>query len=142
MLELTGYEVGGQVYRSTASVVYRARRRSDGKPVVLKVLGEDYPSPERIAHFKREYEMARQLKHDTTVEALDLQREGRRWIMVLEDFGGESLRDLGLAGRLDLRGYLDLAIALARAVEAIHRRRVIHKDLTPGKISSVEVWAA
>jgi serine/threonine protein kinase len=137
MLELTGYEVGSQLYRSAASVVYRAKRRSDGRPVVLKVLGEDYPSPERIARFKREFEMAQKLKHDATVEALELLRAGRRWIMVLEDFGGESLRDLGLFGRLDLRAFLDFAIALARAVEAIHQRRIIHKDITPGKISSV-----
>lgn len=133
MLELTGYEVGSQVYRGPASMVYRAKRRSDGRPVVLKVLGEDYPSPERIARFKREFEVTRLLKQ-ATIEALELLRDGRRYVMVLEDFGGESLRTLGLAGRLDLRAFLELAIALCRGLEGLHQRRVIHKDITPGNI--------
>lgn len=134
MFELAGYEVESQLHRSAASVVYRATRISDARPVVLKVLAEEYPSPERIARFKREFEVTRLLHSETTVEALELQRVGRRWVMVLEDFGGQSLRAQGLAGKLDLRSFLELAIALARAVEGLHAHRLIHKDLTPANI--------
>lgn len=134
MFELAGYEGLRPLHRSAGSAVYRATRSADARSVVLKVLDEEFPSPERIASFKREFEVTRLLRSAATVEALELQRLGRRWVMVLEDFGGESLRAQGLAGKLDLRSFLELAIALARAVEALHRHRLIHKDLTPGNI--------
>ncbi len=134
MLDLAGYQIGSLLYRSAASVVQRARRISDARPVVLKVLAEEYPSPERIARFKREFEITRLVQNEATVEAVDLQRVGRRWVMVLEDCGGDSLRAQGLAGKLDLRSYLELAISLTRAVEELHSRGLIHKDLTPANI--------
>lgn len=43
------------------SIVYRAHRSADNFPVVLKVLKGEYPPPEELARFKREYEMTHSL---------------------------------------------------------------------------------
>jgi PAS domain S-box-containing protein len=55
-------------------------------------------------------------------------------MMVLEDFGGESLHRLGLAGTLDLASVLKLAIAVAEILGQIHQRYIMHKDVNPSNI--------
>ncbi len=66
----------------------------------MKVFNQDYPSPERVAWFKREYEVINDLDLPGVVAAYGLELDRQRWMMVLEDFGGESLQRLGLAKRV------------------------------------------
>ena len=53
--QISGYRITTQLYESAQSLIYRAQRESDGNPVVLKMLQDDYPTPERIAQFHREH---------------------------------------------------------------------------------------
>lgn len=45
-------------------MIYRGHREIDNKPVVLKLLKKEYPTPEELAQFRREYEMTRNLDVD------------------------------------------------------------------------------
>jgi serine/threonine protein kinase len=147
MITLSGYQVITKLYESSNSLVYRARREADEQPVVLKMLKGDYPSPERIARFKREYEVTRSLAPSTTdvpsaseqavpgvVDAYSLESDQNRWMMVLEDFGGESLDRLSLAGQLALADFLELAIKVTDILGQIHRQYIMHKDINPSNI--------
>ncbi len=49
MTEILSYQIDELIHESSNSLVYRARREVDDQPVVLKMLKEAYPSPERIA---------------------------------------------------------------------------------------------
>ena len=93
---LPGYQLKEQLYESANSLVYRAIRADDEQPVILKMLSEQYPSPERIAWFKREYDITRNLKLAGVVDVYEL-HEQPRFFMVMEDFGGESLKRLGVS---------------------------------------------
>ncbi len=61
MLTFPDYQIIELVYESANSQVYRARREINNQPVILKILKGTHPSPERIAWFKREYEVTRNL---------------------------------------------------------------------------------
>ena len=61
MQTTSGYRIVEQLYQSSSTLAYRAIRQSDEQPVILKIIRESYPSPERIAMFKREYELIRSL---------------------------------------------------------------------------------
>src|ERR1700759_2008607 len=52
--------------------------------------------------------------------------------VVLEDAGAASLA--GLAGPLPAGEVADLGVGLARAVAGMHRRGVIHGDITPANV--------
>lgn len=134
MLTVRGYHTSAELFESEQSLVLRATREADGAPVVLKMLKDVRPPPERIARFKREFELVGSLDLPGVVRALDFFRAEAHWLFVQEDFGGESLARLGLAGRVDLDGFLAMADALAGHVAAIHQRAIIHKDLTPANI--------
>ena len=128
---LERYEIGETVARSPRTTVRRARRKSDGCRVVLKSLTRDYPSRHEIGQLEFEYRILRKLALPGTVQAWDLERDGDRRVMVLEDFGGEALRPGG--GR-DLDRFFAVALPLARTVGQVHARGVIHKDIKPGNV--------
>ncbi len=52
MLAVPGYQVLTQIYESANSVVYRGTRNQDDKAVILKVLKQDYPTPEQLTRYK------------------------------------------------------------------------------------------
>lgn len=136
VMSMPGYRVTEQLHEGQGSNVYRGVRDSDGQAVVLKELKPAYPPPEKIAWFKREYDLLRALDTDGVVKAHELGTSQYRWVMVLEDFGGESLDRILRRRRLSLEEVLTLAIELVNALGQVHQRGLIHKSINPGNI----VW--
>jgi predicted ATPase/signal transduction histidine kinase/tRNA A-37 threonylcarbamoyl transferase component Bud32 len=135
MAQLPGFQLIEKLHEGKNSLVYRARRESDTRPVVLKMLAEAYPSPERLAWFRREYETTRSLGDvDGVIQALELHREQQRWFMVLEDFGGNSLARLMKQQRIPLQDTLRMASTLAAILAKLQERHVIHKDINPSNL--------
>jgi predicted ATPase/GAF domain-containing protein len=133
MLKIAGIQITKKLYESQYSLVYRGVRQS-GESAVLKMLKDPYPPPERLAGFKREYELTRSLNVAGAVRALALESDGQRPVMILEDFGGDSLERLGLAGRIELAEFLKLAISVTEILGEIHAVNIIHKDINPSNI--------
>ena len=150
MFTISGYTITAQLYESAHSIIYRARRQADELPVVLKVLRAEHPSPEELARLEREYELTHSLNPSTAlrqgaeqdsgpavagvIRAYALESSQNALAIVLEDFGGEALTRLGLAGQLDLPALLTLAIKIATILGQVHQRHIIHKDLNPSNI--------
>ncbi|OQY58369.1 MAG: hypothetical protein B6245_12235 [Desulfobacteraceae bacterium 4572_88] len=73
MTRIQDYEIREKLYESSQSVVYRVCQKKDNRPVILKILREEYPTPEQIAGFRREYEMTRGLDADGIIRAFHLE---------------------------------------------------------------------
>lgn len=138
MMTIPGYKPDEKLYQGSQSVIYRARRREDDKPVVLKILHKKLPTPEEIARFRREFEITSGLETEGVIKTIQLDRSRDNLIMVLEDFGGESLARLKelTALRLTLKEFLRLALRVTDILGDIHRKNIIHKDINPSHI----VW--
>ncbi|MDC0713076.1 AAA family ATPase [Stigmatella sp. ncwal1] len=134
MWGITGYELHTQIHRSARTLVYRGRRTSDGLPVVLKLLGDEYPSLEDATRFKREYEIGRKVSGAGAVVVLGLAPAGNSWAIVMEDLGARPLRSILDERRLPLEEVLRWGIRLTSALAAVHRKGVIHKDINPSNI--------
>jgi predicted ATPase/signal transduction histidine kinase len=131
MFPLSNYRFEQPVYASATTVVVRARRAGDGLPVVVKQLRDEYPRRAAIEGLKHEYAMLRHLAIPEVANALALEEVGNGLALVLEDAGAEPVD--GVARRSGFGGaeLLRLMIGIARAVHAIHRKGIIHKDLKP-----------
>ncbi len=134
MISISGYQFGQLIHESANSIVYRGQRRADNLPVILKILKQPYPSPEQITAFKNEYDLLHQLDLRGVIKAYALEKNQQRWVMVLEDFGGQSLSQLNLVGQLNLSDFLDLAIKITGIVGQVHQHYIIHKDINPSNI--------
>jgi PAS domain S-box-containing protein len=134
VITLLGYQVLEQLYEGDGSLVYRGRRNHDAQPVILKLLKQEYPTPEEIARFKLEYEITHKLNLEGVVRPYGLERYNNSLILILEDFGGESLKRLMNAQRFSLKEFLTIAIQIADSLGQIHQHNIMHKDINPSNI--------
>lgn len=131
------YDIEAELYRSRTSHVYRVREKSSGKGAVIKALVGDHPSTNRIERFHREYEILQMLSARGAVAIITpmaLLDGYRNRAMVLEDFGAVCLAKAGMAGTLDPKSLLTIALKLAGMLSPVHANGVIHCDINPSNI--------
>ena len=133
---ISDYQIIEELYESQNSLVYRAKTLTHKQPVILKMLIQAYPPPETIAWFKREYDTIKRLNVSGVVDAYDFINIQGRWIIILEDFGGESMEKLITPKPLSLNRFLPVAITLVDILGKVHQKQIIHKDINPSNI----VW--
>ncbi|MBD1920593.1 AAA family ATPase, partial [Microcoleus sp. FACHB-831] len=134
MITLTGYKIFTQIYESANSLVYRGVREANNQPVILKMLKQDYPTAASLIRYKQEYEITHNLNLDGVVKIYTLEKYHTSLVMILEDFGGESLSILKNNKNFILEEVLNIAISLTKSLGEIHRRNIIHKDINPSNI--------
>ena len=116
MGEQTDFEFREKLHEGRSTLVHRAIRASDGIPVVLKVLQGANSFPETLARFRREFEIThslnsggREMDVHGVIRALGYQTFLDRPMIVLEDFGGDSL-DRFKGKHWNLDDFLNLAL--------------------------------
>jgi hypothetical protein len=67
MHEIPGFEIQDKIFESNHTIIYKAIRKGDDFPVVLKILHGDYPSPEDINRFQHEFNIIKKLEESTGV---------------------------------------------------------------------------
>jgi len=90
-LDLSNYRVYQEIYESSNSIIFRAEQIKDSHPVIIKLLNSEYPSVERVAKFKHEYEIGKSLDIDGVIKVRALETYRTTFFIVMEDIGGESL---------------------------------------------------
>lgn len=138
MFVIPGYRIEEKIYESHNSVIYRGIREEDEEPVILKMLRTEYPEPAELTRFRREYVMAEGLRMEGVIRVHAMLDVGSRMVIVMEDFGADSLakRMTEAGGGLPLSTFLNLAIRITDTLGQVHRRNIIHKDINPTNI----VW--
>ncbi len=134
MIAIPGYQAVEKLYESSRSLIYRAQHGVDLTPVILKMLRQEYPSPQTIARFQMEYEILQSLNLPGVISAYGLETFQQSPLIVLEDFGGISLRSWLLDRTFNLEEFLNLAIQLTSILGEIHQQNIIHKDINPSNI--------
>ena len=134
MPNLPNYQIYSQIYSSSNSIVYRGLRKEDNKPIILKLLRENYPTPAELTRYKQEYRLTHQLNIPGAIQAETLIEYENTFIIVFEDFGGESLKQIVEQVRLNLKKYLQLGIKITQSLGNIHHAGIIHKDINPANI--------
>ncbi|TVQ39164.1 MAG: GAF domain-containing protein [Geminicoccaceae bacterium] len=136
---MADYRLIERIHEGRRTRILRVRRQGLDRPLVLKVLKDALPPPELQARFRYEHELTRKL--GTTVAGVlaagELVRQEHALAMELDDVGAVALRTaidrLGPALGDPLLA-AKLAAALARTVAALHRARVIHKNVNPDNV--------
>ncbi len=122
------------LYESENSIVYRGQRQSDARPIILKILKEDYPTAAELTRYRQEYEITRSLDFEGVVNVYGIEPYQRSLAILLEDFGGCSLKEHFLGQSVPVSQFLSLAIRVVEILGQIHSQNVIHKDLNPSNL--------
>lgn len=134
-VEVPGYQVLEKVGAGGMASVYKARRKSDGQIVALKIPMEQYSADAKfIRRFHREAEVAQRLNHVNIVKTYEHGTEGVRHYMAMEFIDGRSLESYIEAADLNV----DLSVSVMRlvvsALQHIHSAGIIHRDIKPANI--------
>ncbi|OYE01553.1 trifunctional serine/threonine-protein kinase/ATP-binding protein/sensor histidine kinase [Nostoc sp. 'Peltigera membranacea cyanobiont' 232] len=150
-VDVPGYGIGERIYTSTRTLVYRGWREADQTPVVIKLLKSSYPSLIELAQFRNQYTIAKILNVLGVVRIYSLESYQNRPALILEDFGGISLKEYSASWRQGFRNvgsqtnlshpcphflseFLQIAIALADILADLYHHEIIHKDIKPANI--------
>jgi PAS domain S-box-containing protein len=132
-----GWACGPQVLSDDEGILMcrACRERGDGKrDVVLAALPTaERPTPQSLDRLAHEYELRDELDGAWAAKPLELVQGPTRTILVLEDHGGEPLSWL-VGPPLEIENFLRLAIQIAAALNKVHQRGLVHKDVKPANI--------
>ncbi|MEZ5330962.1 MAG: protein kinase [Thermoanaerobaculia bacterium] len=130
-----GYEVIDVLGRGGMATTYRAHRVADGKEVALKIPHEsgDVSYPER---FLREARLGESLHHPGIVRILDAGEDDGLLYIAMELLPGRTLRQAldDAAEPVSIERGLEIARAVAEALDYAHSKGVVHRDLKPENV--------
>jgi WD40 repeat protein/serine/threonine protein kinase len=132
---LGDYELLEEIGRGGMGRVYKARQRSLGRLVALKVIRVEGAATEidRL-RFHTEAEAAARLDHRNIVPIYEIGEHNGQSYLALRYVEGGSLSQHLDRFRDDPGAAVPLVAALARAVHHAHERGVLHRDLKPGNV--------
>src|SRR5690554_3600332 len=134
-IDVPGYEVLERVGSGGMASVYRARRKSDGRIVALKLPMEQYVADAKfIRRFHREAEVAQRLDHVNIVRTFEHGSHGVKHFMAMEFVDGRSLESYIDARELEIEHSADIMKYVASALQHIHEAGIIHRDIKPANI--------
>ncbi len=132
------FEVVARLGAGGMGVVYRARQRSLGREVALKLLPADAVARPTRERFLREARAAATISHPNviTVFAAGHDEPTGRLFMAMELVPGGDARALALrsGGRLPERRALEVARDAARGLTAIEAAGMFHRDVKPANL--------
>ncbi len=131
---LSGYQIGEQIYAGTRTLVYRGVRQQDQKPVVIKLLRRDYPSVSELVQFRNQYTITKNLDNEGIVRTYSLENYQNSYALVMEDFGGISLKQYTSATPISLADFFPIALQIVTILNNLYHHRIIHKDIKPANI--------
>jgi serine/threonine-protein kinase len=137
---LRRYEVLELLGEGGVGRVFAARDRQDGnKEVALKVLRAELAAdPVQADRFVREARLLMELDHPHLVKGHRVAKEGSTIFFAMERLPGRVLQDvLQEEQRLDEESALQIVVEVAQALDVLHGKGLVHRDVKPGNV----IWS-
>lgn len=133
---LTRYELGELLGEGGVGRVFAAVDKTDNRELALKVLRPELAKdPAQTDRFVREARLLMELQHPHLVKGLRVAKEGDTIFFAMEKLPGRCLQDvLAEDNRLDEESALQIVVEVAGALDALHQRGLVHRDVKPGNV--------
>ena len=124
-----GYTLDAVAARTDHSIVFVAEQRSTSRQVAVK-LAHDADGADAL---RREIQVLRGLHHPHIVQIVEATATGDPWLVM--PFAATSLEDaVATHGAFAVEEVLGVLLAIASALQVVHRHRLVHADVKPANI--------
>ncbi len=131
---IPGYDLEEILGKGGAAVVYRARQKSFGREVALKVLNPDSEDAEAFSQrFLCESKIVANLHHSHIVQVYDVGQHENYCYISMEYLQPADLSKRIKAG-ITLKETVTLIKQVASALDFAHRKHIVHRDIKPENI--------
>ena len=136
---ISHYELGPVLARGSTGTVYKARDIRDGKDVALKVLYREIAHDEAsLRRFMQVMKTVVGMHHPNLVALCGAGKHGETCWFAMEYVEGEPLTKvierLGTRKMINWRYALSMGMQIARALEALHEKHIVHRNVAPENI--------
>ena len=131
-----GYELLAEIGRGGMGVVYRARHKSLGATVAVKMIrASQLASSDEVRRFYQEAREAARLTHSHIVKVHDVGECDGQHYLAMDLVEGTTLASLlSEAEPMEPESAAAMLADLARAVHYLHTQGIIHRDLKPSNV--------
>ena len=85
MIALDGYKVMQKLHETSRTIVYRSCDMAQQRPLILKYLNKEYPTPKEVARFRREFEILNGLELPGVIQVYALEAYQNSLVLVMEE---------------------------------------------------------
>ena len=131
-----GYQIDGVAGEGGMGVVYRATEIALQRPVALKLIAEDFAGDRKFRErFQRESMLAASIDHPNVIPVYEAgEVDGELYIAMRFVDGTDLLHAVTREGALAPARAVRIVSQVAAALDAAHRRGLVHRDVKPGNV--------
>ena len=132
------YEILGRLGSGGMGLVFSAWDARLQRDVAIKLLRDEFATPEMRSRFLQEARAASGLNHPNICTIFDIGEQGGDPYLVMELLKGETLRARIQSGMISSEDVVRVATEVADALTVAHTRGIIHRDIKPANIILVD----
>ena len=138
--ELAGYRLDSVIARGGMAVVYLAEDLRLNRRVAVKILAAELAEDETFRErFLRESRIAASIDHPNVIPIHDAGEADGLLYIAMRHVEDTDLRGLLRAeGRLGIDRAIALVVQVAAALEAAHKRGLVHRDVKPANVLLIQ----
>jgi tetratricopeptide (TPR) repeat protein len=125
------YRLEKKIGQGGMGAVWKAHDLELDEPVAIKFLTAGTVDEETLGRFKQEVSLSRQFNHPNVIRMHDLGSYGEIKFITMELLQGQDLGALLNQGPLPIGKGIELLIQACQALQVVHDRGVVHRDVKP-----------
>ena len=122
------------IHYGSESIIIRSTEKNNGYQTCIKIINDEFPSPDLIGQLENEYEICSKTKSSSIRKVLRKEKLDEHAALILEYIPGKDLSQFLADENPGFEKQLRLAVSVAAALYDLQKENIFHGQLHPSNI--------